>query len=445
MIRLRSYLAIALLTGLAPAIASAQDAAAPSTQQVEVSPVQLFAVADAARDAGDIELAEQAYRALATNPDLQIRSEARFRLAMMLSRQPDGKTRAAVELRRILDEQPNAGRVRIELARLLAEMGDFAGARRELRQAQAAGLPEDVARLVAFYSDALRSTRRFGASLEVALAPDSNINRGAKSETLPTVLGDFTLDDDARERSGLGLALKQQAYARLELSPQTNLLVRGAASANLYQQNQFNDVSASVQAGPEIRLSASRLSLSGVYVQRWFGGNVYAKSSGMAANLARKLGQQNELRLDGSVIYTDNLQQDAQDGRVYSAGVALERSFSSQTGGALQFGAVRQDLRDPGYASTSGSINALAFRDIGSMTIVVGAGYSHLEADERLALFPKRRIDDQYSVRLSSVFRQLEWRGFSPVVRVQYALNASTVEIYDYERVSSEIGISRAF
>src|SRR3546814_2344521 len=38
-----------------------------------------------ARAARDFATAETAYRALATNPDIELRTEARFRLAMMLA------------------------------------------------------------------------------------------------------------------------------------------------------------------------------------------------------------------------------------------------------------------------------------------------------------------------------------------------------------------------
>ncbi|MEO5598216.1 MAG: hypothetical protein ABIQ66_06315, partial [Novosphingobium sp.] len=61
--------------------------AARPVQSVELSAAQLFVYADHARDAGDFVTAEHAYRALASNPDLELRSEARFRLGMMLADQ----------------------------------------------------------------------------------------------------------------------------------------------------------------------------------------------------------------------------------------------------------------------------------------------------------------------------------------------------------------------
>ena len=70
-------------------------------------------------------------------------------------------------------------------------------------------------RLVDRYSAALRAQKPLGASFELAIAPDSNINRATRSDTLGTVLGDFTLNQDAQARSGVGLALRGQVYGRL--------------------------------------------------------------------------------------------------------------------------------------------------------------------------------------------------------------------------------------
>ena len=67
-------------------------------------------------------------------------------------------------------------------------------------------------KLVRFYANALSAEKPLGASIEVALAPDSNVNRATRADTLSTVIGDFTLSDDAKSSSGLGLALRGQAY-----------------------------------------------------------------------------------------------------------------------------------------------------------------------------------------------------------------------------------------
>jgi hypothetical protein len=419
--------------------------AAAQSQRLELSPAELFAFADSALQDHDIDTAEAAYRALTRDADLDIRTEARFRLAMLLADVRNQPEAAAVELRRILDDKPEAARVRIELASILASLGDTAGAHNELRRAQAGALPPDVARFVEFYSQALRSQRIVGASLEFAFAPDSNINRATSSSTLGTILGDFILSDDARESSGIGLSLKQQAYWRPRLNETTALLARLSASENLYRNDDFNDLSATVQVGPEFRVGSQSVSVAGVYGRRWFGGSELSRSSGVTTNYATPIDTVTMLRLDGSLIDTDDRRNDGQDGYIYSLGASLEHAFSPTTGGALQFSTSRLDAADPGYATTSGGLSLIGFHDINLTSLVASISYTHLEADERLLLFAKKRADDRYAVSAGATFRQLSYAGFAPFVRATYERNASTVGIYTYGRVSGEFGLARAF
>lgn len=424
---------------------SAAPIASAQTSQIQLSAPQLFALADTALAQNDVDTAETAYRALTQDPNAEIRTEARFRLALLLADKRGQLEAGAVELRRILDDKPETARVRLELARLLSNMGRTEEAERELRRVKAGALPTDVARFVEFFSDALRTARSYGASIEVAIAPDSNISRATSSETLGTILGDFTLDEDAREKSGIGVALKQQAYWRPKLSENVALLGRVSASENLYRDDDFNDVSAAIQIGPEFRIKDQTLSLAGVYSRRWFGGDELSRSWGVTANYATPIDGVTQLRADASTFWNDDRRNDSQDGDVYSLGFSLERSFSSTTGGALQLSTSRLDAKDPGYATTTFGAGLIGFQDFGRTSLVGSFNYSHLEADERLFLFPKVRVDDRYTVSAGATFRDLTWLGFAPFLRATYEHSASTVGLYTYDPVSSEFGATHAF
>ena len=215
---------VLVLSGLGTTPALGQVSAEP-TQMVSLTPAQLFDFAEQAKARADFVTAETAYRALATNPDIEIRTEARFRLALMLADQLHRPADAAIELRKILDEKPKAARVRLELARMDAQLGRPGAAARELRAAQAAGLPPEVQQLVRFYASAFEDQKPLGYSLGLAIAPDTNINRATKADTLGTIIGDFTLDENAKAQSGVGLALQGQVYGRLGIDPKTRLLV----------------------------------------------------------------------------------------------------------------------------------------------------------------------------------------------------------------------------
>lgn len=103
--------------------AAAAPALARQPQRLEnLSALDMFGLAERAAAEGRAADAENLYGALTQDPDPEVRAEARFRLGMLLSE--IGRPRdAALLFRALLDEKPDAGRVRIELARILALLG----------------------------------------------------------------------------------------------------------------------------------------------------------------------------------------------------------------------------------------------------------------------------------------------------------------------------------
>jgi thioredoxin-like negative regulator of GroEL len=361
-----SSLAIALAVLAAPA-AYSQDAA----EGVQMTASQLFDYADKARDAGDFQAAENAYRALMQDMNPEYRIEARFRLAEMFAKK-QGKLREAATLyREILDEKPGASGVRLELASVLAAMGELDSARRELRAAEASGLPPEVERLVRFYARALSSPKRFGGGFEVALAPSNNINRATGSDTLGTIIGDFIIDEEAQAKSGIGLSVRGQAYYRPPLSDTADLLLRISSSGDLYQDKRFDDMVLQAEGGPQFRFGAGQVALSAIVAHRWFGLDSYSSSFGGNGNFQHPLGKRAQLRLDGSVIRTENEFNELQDSNRYSLSAAVDRAFTQSFGGGIQLSGTREAAADPGYSTAQGGVSTYLFRDIGRTTAVL--------------------------------------------------------------------------
>jgi len=436
------FFAAAALAVPAPSIHVGSGRISAATQSL--SATQMFALADQANDRGEAALAETIYRVMFLDASIDVRLEARFRLAKLEIKRGD-LAKAAVLLRQIVDERPAAAPTRLELAQLLNRMGDKEGAWREIRAIHAGGLPPAVARLIDRYSEALRTQRPFGASFEIALAPDSNINRATRSDTLGTVLGDFQIAGDAKAKSGTGLSLHAQTYRRLPLGSDASLLFRLTGSADLYRQNQFNDIAADLAVGPELNLGRNRLQLELGATQRWFGRKPFMRSARAAGTLSHPLGGRTLIRLSGSAALVDNQLNDLQDGKTYSGQLGVERALSTTTGIAANFGIDRQSLKDSGYSTTGWQVGLTAWRDMGRMTLTVGAEFGRLHADERLSLFPLRRADRYSRLSIGATFRQLQFRGFAPLIRLSIERNRSSVEFYDYRRTRTELGFVRAF
>ncbi|GLK45942.1 MULTISPECIES: porin family protein [Novosphingobium] len=436
-----------MLAGIATSV-GAQDQeglAAPVSAPDHLSAAQVFALADNARERSDFFTAETAYRALTQDPDLEIRTEARFRLGLMLADDLKRYGDAALEFRRILDDKPGAARVRLELARMQTMLGNMGAARKELRAAQAAGLPSAVEQLVRFYSRALNARKPLGGSIEVAVAPDSNINRATRSDTLGTVIGDFTLDDDARAKSGVGLDLQGQGYFRLGIEPGTDLLVRASSDTTLYRKPGFNDISVAIQAGPQYTWGGNQLTFSAGPSRRWYGGHLFSTTIGGGVSWQRSLGKRAQVRIDGNLAHVRNRRNALQTADDFTLSANIDRAFSARFGGGVQVFGFREAARDPGYSLAMGGSSAYLFRELGRTTLVGTVAYSHLEADARLFLYPSRRVEDRYSASIAATLRALHLGSFAPLVRFKWERNHSSIEIYDYRRVVAEFGVTSAF
>lgn len=431
----------ALVAILTPAHAQPVDAPATVTG---LTASQLFDFAANAEQGGDTATAEQVYATLASDPDIDVRAEARFRHGKLLSGQ--GKfADAAVLFRAILDEKPDARPVRLELAGILARLGNLRGASRELRHAQAGGLPQEVAQLVDQYSAALRSVRPYGASFELSLAPSTNINRATDATTLDTIIAPLDLSEDARATSGLGIRIGGQGFARLPLSPKVSVSLRLSMLSNLYRESRFHDAVAAGQIGAEAQLGKTRTKLFGGRSYRWFGQELFATTDSVSVGLQRPVGRKAQLELELGAGRADYRLNSLQDGWLYDASLTYERAFSQRMGGSIALSTQRQTARDPGYASWQAGATFLVYRELGKTTAYVSAGLFRLEGDERLFLFPDRRKEWLTRLGAGATFRQIKISGFSPLVRLSWERNRSTVGLYAYRRLGGELGIVRAF
>lgn len=415
------------------------------TQEMELTAADVFALAAEAETRKDFDVAEAAYRALTEDTDIAIRNEARFRLALMLADERKDYAAAAVLLRQILDEQPDVGRVRLELARVQAMMGNMRAAERELRAASASGLPPEVEQMVQFFRTAISANRPYGANFELALAPDSNINRATRSDTLGTVIGDFTLDEDAQAQSGIGVFARTNLWARLPVNKTVDINARANAGGNFYRAGQFNDLTTGVQIGPRIRLGSDVLQVSATASWRWFGGDPFTFNYGVETNFQHPLSKTSQMFADVTLLRSEDRLNNLRDANIAIATLGVDKSFSARWGGGLRLTGQRQVARDPGFSIAAGGGSVYAFREFGSTTMLLSLGYQHLEADARLFLFPRRRVDERVDVLASATLRSLRVGRLAPLIRLRYERNWSTVELFDFQRIGAEVGVTAAF
>jgi outer membrane protein len=399
----------ALVSVMVASPALSREAVSPWAGLEQSDIATRFLAADEARDRGDVALAEARYRALIVENEGELRIEARFRLATMLEALGRHKE-AAVELRAILAEKPDAQGIRVILARVLAQAGENDAARRELRQAEEAGLPPDVLAAVRQFAAALRTSKPLGGSVSVTLVADSNVNRATRSDTIDTIIAPFQLSEDAQAQAGTGLNLAGQVFGRVRIGDGVRLLARASGQGDLYDRSQFNDV----------------------------------RSGGQIA-WRRKLGSNALLDVNAAIGDANYALNDGLDGRIYELSLRYERSFSPRHGASLSLSGQRHAARDSGYATALGGVDALYWRQWGRATLYGSIGVQRLEADARLLLFPARRKDTHLALAFGASFPKSQVAGFSPVIRASFSRNFSSLTLYDYRRLRAELGLLRSF
>jgi hypothetical protein len=431
---------------IAPGVAlSAPLAAGPGRSvRVRATAGQLFEVAAQLEQRGDSKRAAAILAVLGSDPNPDVRNEARYRHALLM--EADGRDKdAALLLRQVLDEKPDAAPARLKLATMLQKMGDEGAALRELRALRTIDLPPTVARFVDRLSASLQASKPLGFQVEVALAPDTNINRATRSDTLGTILGDFAIDDGSKARSGVGAAIRGMAQARKPLSDRSSFVARASAEARLYRDKDFNDVSLDLSVGPEFRLGKTRFTAEAGVVQQWYGMEPYQRGLRLAGSATRAIGPTSQIRVDAAYRTAKNRLNDLQDGNGLSARIRYERALSPSTLISTSISVDRYKARDDAYSTRFIGGGITAYREIGRMTLSAGVEVGILKADERLMLLPEAREDRLLRFQLGSVFRQFAVGGFAPMMRVVVERNQSTVEFYDYSRRRTEFGLVRAF
>jgi tetratricopeptide (TPR) repeat protein len=428
----------------APAIAQPQTCDTGQGCAKGLSAADVFAIADRYAAARRFADAETLLKGLTRDPNDDYRAEARFRLSIL--REAQGDKQGAIEwLKALLDEKPGAARPRLELARLLAETGDESGARRELRRAGAAGLPEDVARVVDRFATALRSSRTIGGSIEVAIAPDSNINRATTQERVDTVVAPLTLSRDARATSGIGFSLSAQGFARGKITDTVDLLSRASVRADLYGKSRFNDVVMTLASGPEFRLGGARVRPAAIAQRRWFGGDLYSESYGGSLNVLKPLDRVSQVEGELTLLQSNYARIPVQDGLLADVNLAYDRAFSPRFSTRVSVRATRQDAKVDFLSTKSVGVDLLASRAFGKQLGFIQLSGFRLGADGRDPLFGVTREDKRFDVTAGLILRRFTWRGLAPLIRVIHSESDSTIPIYDFKRTRVEFALSREF
>jgi tetratricopeptide (TPR) repeat protein len=419
------------------AVAQEKDSSAKTVQLSGVQAAQLLIVNDRLDDAKRLLERERA-----TNPD---DSQTLFLLATIASAQKDYAT--AISLyRRILAREPDAERVRLELARTFFLKGDYDNADRQFRFARAGDIDDAVKTNVDHFLSAINRLREWTVNFSLAAAPDTNQNASTSASQVDVYGLPFTLDPSARRQSGVGIA----GDIGGEWSPLLDDNLKARVGADFYRVEysggHFDDMTVSGYAGPQWLFSNWDASVLLTGFERWYANKDYLR--GLGGKLAADYGIASDL-LIGATVGGQNVTNafiPEQGGPLWTAQIQGTYVLSPSSLFQVQLGLNRQDAQVAPYSYTSVWFGAGYQQDLPfGFSAGFQPSYFMTRYDEALAAFGKIRADDAVMLAFTVLNRRFDYHGFTPRLSWVYTDQRSNIALYSYSRSQFQFGVTSLF
>lgn len=412
----------------------------------QVTPAQLLAKAEALVHAKQYDRALPLIDALGQVPDLRMQQQF---LAGYIAVETGDLKKAIKTFRSILDENPGQTRVRLELARTYLMSGKEASADYHFRLAQNDdNLPDEITRTIRSTRSILRDQRVWRFSFDFGFAPDTNINGATNAESIdiyPEVISpifgpgkqDLTLEEDARQTSGIGQTAGFSGSVRLKANDKLAFLFDADSKVINYKGTASDDFIGQIAVGPEIRIARySSISLQAVGQQRWYGGRLVTREYGGRLGFQTALSQGQRLGVQLDSRRTESKLSDSFTGWQIGGNATYEHLIGKSLIASAGIFARRNLLRLDRYSSLNYGMNVGIGGEMPlGLNAGVSASISRSTFDEAEELYSKEKRRDWRSFARAYIgSRQIKVLGFSPSIDYNYSRVDSNYDLYQMNR-----------
>jgi hypothetical protein len=353
-------------------------------------------------------------------------------------------TAAANDFRRMLQVNPNLPRVRLELARALYLAGDYQAAEYHFLLLTGQHLPPQVLKNVQYFLKQIREKAGYwGAS--VAIVPDTNSNQATSAQTVVIDGQTFTLLDNARQKSGVGLYVSAQG--RRNFGSGLRNYVRGYTQLQDYRGNYADFFYLRGALGHVFSIGNATLDAEvGLHGARYQGALLY---DGLAARAVLKKPLRDNVLFVSTLdvlqlryAQTYDYHTGVQSFWVNGARIALSDSTLVNAEVIIGASTARNDAF--AFHAAGGTLGATSELSHG---ITLGAQASLLRSNYLAPdpFFGQTRGDTTLQFEASIQQRAWHYMGFSPRLVLSRTINSSNIPFYSYTRTLVQIALTRNF
>ena len=348
--------------------------------------------------------------------------------------------------RRILVNEPDVERVHLELARAFFLKGDYDNADRQFRFARAGDVPDAVKANIDRFLSAINQLREWTFNFSLSMAPDTNEN-AATGVSLINIYGlPFALDPSARRKSGVGLT----GDIGGEWSPLLSGNIKARIGADAYRLDygggQFDDMTISSYAGPQLLFADWDISALVTGFQRWYGNRPFLNGGG--GRLTADIGITSDWLIGVSIGAQSLFYRiiSAQNGPLFSLQGQASYVLSPSSLFQLQAGYNRQDAAASPYSYSAWWLGGGYSQDLPfGFSAGFQPSYYFTDYDAPLAGFGVTHADRTLSLSFSLLNRRFEYHGFTPKFSYGFTDQQSNIALYRYNRSQLQIGLTSQF
>lgn len=462
------------MTAVSPALAAEAEAEAADTaintefdrsneqlgggsRSYRVTPKQLLAKAEELVLKKDYKSARPLVEALSQVPELQMQHQF---LAGFIAVETGDLKGGIKNFRSILNQNPGDTRVRLELARAYLLSGKESNADYHFRLAQNdENLPDEIARTIRNTRSILRDQRIWRFNFDFGFAPDTNINSATSAETIDVNFGainpifgnqrgELELNEDAREKSGIGQTAGFSGGVRLKANDKLAFLFDADSKITNYAGTASDDIIAQIAVGPELKLAKyTSISIQAVGQQRWFGGSLATREYGTRVGLQKVLSKGQRLGLELDARRTDSKFDDSYDGWQLGANATYEHLIGKSFIASVSLFGRRDLLESDRFSSTSYGVNMGIGGELPfGLNAGVSGSVSRATFDEALPLYSTEAREDWRGFARAYVgSRKIKFLGFSPSVDYNYSRIDSNYALYQINRHRVNFKLAKFF
>lgn len=354
---------------------------------------------------------------------------------------------AEVLARAILAERPNYDLVRMQLARILVRRGNASGATYHLQLLSDSSIDPTARERFESFIETLDAGRPFTFGGFVSIAPSTNVNNGSNSTQIMLGGLPFTIDPEGQAQSGVGARIGANIGYTHALSERAALYAAGSTTFSDYGGSEFDTIVGDIRLGVRHRNTTHTLGGELIADRRWF--STTPTDYGLGARVFGSYAVLPQVIASGEVLFIDRTYDDAPAAATQtwraSGRLAYYPSASLSVYGGSGLDWEQADER-PHNGYDGGFVEIGMTGQFGwGLTTSVQAKVGRREYEADFPGMTEPRADAYFELRGGLLKRDLQFGGFTPRLGATYYSQDSNVALYDYDKTSLDISLTREF